>query len=329
MNLTTTSNLSKKYVPYILVALIIGSLILLVSYRLLHKTVTLPPIDALQISYLPQEIIPPQTSQLKKQGEAPNQALVYSITSTTSLLEKSGFLREKLGLSNSRVQSVKDIKKGSGEVFSTSEASLVIFPQSLSYQKVGIHPAHGNFDIEKLGQAAFSKLEELQLNQNLSMIPQIKYLKIQEEGLDTVGDESQANLVSFTYNYSLNNFQVVNQSAPVILSYDKDGQLFSIQYQQLPEVSTLTKFPIITIDGALKSLNTKKQVVVKIDPFTHTVASTKSFTDLSLTKVYLAYYLPTQSKNIQPIWVFEGDGAIAQTKVKVQIAVPAIQSNIK
>ena len=329
--MTKLSELSKFFkTAFIIVgfACIVLILIFLIFIRAKGQpstqTSTLQLLPKLNIQNLPHQILSVNTTELSVDSNSPKEMVIYSFKQSSDLLMQADNIAKKFNLSSVKSLEIQDKLKGLGKVYADNGSSLTIFSQSLSYQKVGYSSVKGSFNLEALKQQALLDLRRFGLSSNIGNNPEITYSKIQEESIHETSLPSNADLVNFVFNYQISSFQLLNQTSPVSITYDAQGNFFGLRYFLVPEVENKGGYPIINSDTAVKILMANRKSLIKIDPFTDTVASTPSIQQINLQKAKLAYLLDNTSRTIQPIWVFEGTAEITNTGVKIIAAVPAI-----
>lgn len=305
MSLTTSAQSLKKIFPSIIAFLVIMSLSFLIYFRYFYKTTQLNLTDPITISDLPQEVSSINTKTLTIEKNIPTSLDVFTSETPNDLTKSADILSSKLQMKDAKIRQITDSSRGVGVAYAAKDASLTVFGNSLSYQKIGKVDTAGNFNVETASARAIADLENLNLNTNLSANPQVSYQKILAETIIETNEPDSANVIKLSFQPQIGTFPIISDT-PISISYNNTLELFSLRYTTNPTPISMDKYPIISAKQAIENLKKIKKPLYKISPLTDEIASTKTLPELDLKKASIAYYKPTKGQLIHPVWMFTG-----------------------
>lgn len=332
-NLTEIATLYKKYSwVFITLTLIIffSALIFLKNYTTQKTTIpdkTVPP----NFETLPGKTKSFNSENLVLPDNPPKKLPVYTLSSFRNLLEKAPAISSSLNF-QSKPQNLNDATHGNGLLYSNEKGVIVIYENLLSYQNYQPKTPPKTFDNNLLTTKALSFITNLGLSDNFSKEPRITYSKFEGETITEASSPTNKDLINLKFDYTLDGLRVVGQSSQITTILDSTGNVILFNYILFKYNTKKSEFTLIPPQEALNNLTNNQAFLIDIKDLTGQAEHIKSIGDLgviTLVKAYPAYYLPSNNPdNIQPVWVFEGEG---QSSDKIDFiatyAVPAIKES--
>lgn len=325
MNLTQAASLSKKFAPILILLVVIGFLLIIIAIRYSAKKQPAPDtIEAPRFESLPAKTTGFNLENLQRPPQIPKTMAVYNLNSPTNFQSKASFFAESLNISG-EPQTISDINLGEGLVYSDSQGTLVIYPQTITYQNSSFAVSARKLTTQEVQQKVAETLAILGFAVNN---PQTSFSKVSGEDITETQDEKTADFVKFSFSYDIAGYPLISPSNALSTTADFSGNIIHFTFRSFVTGSAIGDYPIISFEQATQALTAGQAELVKITGESEDITSTELIPEVFLSTAYLGYFLPsTSDKNIQPVWIFEAtfekDGSLST----VTYVIPAIQAD--
>ncbi len=324
--MTNLSNFSENFkrfgwiIAVVILALIFVALIL---FRFSNGKTTVAPQPTQQIQF---DSFGGKPSQFNSQNLTlpstyPETLPLYQpAESSKNLLAVASTFATKFGFKNQPTNLEDKSVLGNGLLFSDPDKVLSVYKYLVTYQKYLTQSPPATFNILQLKQKALALLSNLQIV-NLND-PQTIFMRLQGETLGKT-QEKDAAFVRFHFTTQLSGLPIVSSKEGADVTLDSAGNVIQFSYRESSFNPKEGSYKIISPQQALANIDAQGSLI-NVQGNEDGVETIKALGVVNLRKAYLAYYLPIKTPDeIQPIWIFEGDGQPKDLPITVQFAVPA------
>lgn len=326
MNLTYIANLVKKLAIPISVVLIIGILVFLIFVRISGKEGELQLLRQTEIPTLnlSEDNIVFDTTKLTSPDNIPHKLTVYGVRNSETSAFDIQSITNTLKFAGNPTE-INDANQGKGVIYSNEEGVLLVYPQSIIYQKNTPIASTNTQDPSLLKEKAKNFLTGISLETGQLIQASVTYEIISGEHLRGTLDKNQAQFITFHFPQTISGLPIIGPLENNKIRFDAGGNVSELVYLMQPQTQALGNYPIISLQDALKELNHGKGSLVNTEGEYEDTRIYSQIDNAKLESAYPAYYLVTEDKSIvQPLWVFKGTSSVDTTTFDVTFAVPAI-----
>lgn len=327
MSLTYVAHVSRKVIKYGLIGivsvLILRSLVIAgyKAYRVIRPPYTPPTV---KYGNLPKIVFP--SKEIKKKifsYEFPNDStpefkdqsriyIIYRPNNSFLALEKDKETAQKFGFENEPTEIRSGIYEFKNELNRNLKMNVLDGSFKLSYPYLEDQMLNSPKRMPNKSEAINNASRALDSGDKLTDdlengSKEVSFLKIENNGLKTVGSQAEANVARIDfYREELNDLKIVSKnvgqaSVSVLISGSEvsEKKVLEINYKDLNiDRESFSTYPIKSTEEAISDLNSGN----------YWPASDVITDQVIIRKVYLAYFEPVTLTNyLQPVFVFEGD----------------------